>query len=295
MTKRKKNVTFVSGLLLACLIFLFVFAPLADADTTYTYTGNPFTSFHGSSACPPQCKITGSFTIAGPPPVNLTLSDQQFQFDITPLAYSFTDGNTTWTNANSCPDFFAISTDASGNITNWVMRIFTPSLNAPCAGGGIYTGFQLLTSNNAPGTIDIVIEAPAAVNFAAIPQDPGTWSMQNGYKAFVQPPINADGSSVFSAKRGVVPVKFTLTQNDVRTCTLPPATISVTRTAGGTLGSIDESIYLTPADSGSNFRIDPTACQYIYNLATSSLGVGAYRVDMSIEGIVVGHAVFALQ
>lgn len=165
-------------LLLSCLIFLFALSPLANADTTYTYMGNPFTGFHGSSTCPPQCKITGSFTIAGPPPVNLTLNPSQFQFDVKPLAYSFTDENTAWTNANSCSDFFAISTDASGNITEWVMRIFTPSLNAPCAGGGIYTGLQLLTSNDAADAIDIVTEAPAAVNFAAIPQDPGTWSMQ---------------------------------------------------------------------------------------------------------------------
>lgn len=48
------------------------------------------------------------------------------------------------------------------------------------------------------------------------------------------------------------------------------------------------------ADSGSNFRIDPNACQYIYNLSASSLGVGTYRLDISINGI-VGHAVFALQ
>ena len=60
------------------------------------------------------------------------------------------------------------------------------------------------------------------------------------YKAFVQPPINADGSSVFKAKRKVVRVKYTLTQYDAPTCGLPPATISITRTAGGTLGSIDE-------------------------------------------------------
>jgi hypothetical protein len=115
------------------------------------------------------------------------------------------------------------------------------------------------------------------------------------YKAFVQPPINADGSSVFKAKRGVVPVKFTLTENDISTCSLPPATIAVTRTAGGTVGPIAESIYITPADSGANFGIDPTACQYVYNLAASSLGVGTYRVDISIDGIMVGHAVFALQ
>jgi hypothetical protein len=69
----------------------------------------------------------------------------------------------------------------------------------------------------------------------------------------------------------------------------------VTRTAGGTLGTVDESTYLANADNGSNFRIDPTACQYVYNLAASPLGVGTYRVDISIEGIVVGNAVFALE
>ena len=65
--------------------------------------------------------------------------------------------------------------------------------------------------------------------------------------------------------------------------------------AGGTVGSIGESVYSTPADNGSNFRIDTAACQYIYNLAASSLGVGTYQVDININGIAVGHAVFALR
>jgi hypothetical protein len=91
----------------------------------------------------------------------------------------------------------------------------------------------------------------------------------------------------------VVPVKFTLTQYDAPTCTLLPVIIAVTRTAGGTLGAIDESTYVANADSGSNFRID--SCQYVYNLAASSLLVGTYRVDISINGIMVGHAVFALK
>lgn len=43
----------------------------------------------------------------------------------------------------------------------------------------------------------------------------------------------------------------------------------------------------------SDSRIEP--CQYIYNLETSSLGPGTYRVDVSIKGIFVGHAVFALR
>src|SRR5207253_4070682 len=64
------------------------------------------------------------------------------------------------------------------------------------------------------------------------------------YGAQVQQPINANGSSVFSVRRGVVPLKFTLTNDGVATCVLPAATIALTRTSGGTTGQIDESIYV---------------------------------------------------
>src|SRR6476660_2226692 len=109
----------------------------------------------------------------------------------------------------------------------------------------------------------------------------------------VQPPINPDGSSTFNVRRGVVPLKFTLTQGGVATCDLPPATIAVTRTAGGVIGEVNESVYGGNADTGSNFRID--SCQYIYNLNSRALGAGTYRVDILINGQVVGSAVFALQ
>ena len=113
------------------------------------------------------------------------------------------------------------------------------------------------------------------------------------YSAQIQQPINANGTSIFSVRRGVVPVKFTLTQNGTPTCALPPATIAVTRTGGGVIGEVNESIYTMPADSGSNFRID--GCQYIYNLNSGALGVGIYRVDIKINGQVVGSATFELK
>ena len=115
----------------------------------------------------------------------------------------------------------------------------------------------------------------------------------HAYSAQVQPPINADGTSVFTVRRGVVPVKFTLTDFGSPTCILPPATIVVTRTAGGVTGEINESVYTMPADSGSNFRID--GCQYIYNLNSGALGVGTYRVDIKINNQVVGSAIFELR
>jgi probable HAF family extracellular repeat protein len=114
------------------------------------------------------------------------------------------------------------------------------------------------------------------------------------YKAFVRPPIKPDGSSVFPAKRRVLPVKFTLTINQAPTCALLPATIAITKAAGGTLVVVGNNMYLR-SNLGSRFRIDPTACQYIYDLPTSGLGVGVYRVDISINQIFVGHAVFTLK
>ena len=112
------------------------------------------------------------------------------------------------------------------------------------------------------------------------------------YAGQIQPPINADGSSNFNVRRGVVPVRFNLTLGGVATCDLPPATIAVTRTAGGVIGEVNESVYGGNADTGSNFRID--SCQYIYNLNSRALGAGTYRVDILIDGQVVGSAVFAL-
>lgn len=114
-----------------------------------------------------------------------------------------------------------------------------------------------------------------------------------GYSAQIQPPINADGTSAFNANRGVVPVKFTLTLNGTFTCALPPATIAVTRTAGGTVGGVNESVYSIAADNGSNFKID--GCQYVFNLSSSALGTGTYRVDVMINGQVVGSATFKLK
>ena len=125
--------------------------------------------------------------------------------------------------------------------------------------------------------------------------DIGAFEVQTvapAYAGQVQSPINPDGSSTFNVRRGVVPVKFSLTLGGVATCDLPPATIAVTRTAGGVIGEINESVYSGNADNGSNFRID--SCLYVYNLNARALGVGTYRVDILINGQVVGSAVFAL-
>jgi hypothetical protein len=115
------------------------------------------------------------------------------------------------------------------------------------------------------------------------------------YSAAIQPPVSADGSSVFNGNRGSVPVKFALSANGLSTCQLPPATIALTRTSGTAPGTVNQSDYTLPSDAGSSFRIDSSSCQYTYNLGTKSLIQGTYLVQIIISRVAVGTGVFGLQ
>ncbi|MHB8698360.1 MAG: hypothetical protein ACYC9J_10110 [Sulfuricaulis sp.] len=113
------------------------------------------------------------------------------------------------------------------------------------------------------------------------------------YQGQIQPPINSDGSSVFAANRGVVPVKFTLSSGGQATCTLPTATIAVSQVTGTTDQPISESVYTMAADNGSYYRI--SGCQYLYNLNAKALSQGTYLVQVLINNAIVGSATFGLK
>jgi hypothetical protein len=113
------------------------------------------------------------------------------------------------------------------------------------------------------------------------------------YAATVQQPINANGSSVFKAGKGVIPVKFVLAADGAPTCTLPAATIVLTQTSGASPGVVNESDYTMAADTGSDFRI--SNCQFVYNLSTKSLLIGTYQIEIQINGQIVGGVAFELR
>ena len=179
-------------------------------------------------------------------------------------------------------------------------KTITFVLNGNPAGTGVTDGTGVATVTNVSlsginaGTYPSgVLASFAGDAFYTATTGTAALTVNPAYAAQIQQPIDADGTSVFNVKRGVIPVKFTLTLNGVATCNLPSARIAVTRTAGGTIGPVGESVYSGPADNGSNFRID--SCQYIYNLSASALGVGTYRVDIIINTQVVGSASFGLR
>ena len=172
-------------------------------------------------------------------------------------------------------DAFAVALDTSGSL---YVTGTTCSADFPTTPGAFQTTY-------AGGCLNDYIGEPGDAFVVKI--DSRTFA------AHVQPPIEADGSSVFKAKRGVVPVKFKLTADGARTCDLYPATIAFFRVGSAAPEPVNESEFIMASDDGLNFRV--AGCQYEYNLSARSLGPGKYRVEIWMGGVKVGEATFGLK
>ena len=85
------------------------------ANTTYTYTGNPFTSVIAPYTT--SSFVSGWFTVASP------LGNWTDQM-IRPLDYAFSDGLGTPFGGGDSDVFAGISADASGNILTWDIALY---------------------------------------------------------------------------------------------------------------------------------------------------------------------------
>jgi hypothetical protein len=160
----------VVGAFLLCCMFAIGWVPSASADTMYTYTGNPFTTFGVGFACPPLCNVTGSFIVAQPLAPNLVLTT------IAPISFSLTAGTTTLTQGDPSNTSLSVGTDASGAISSWIWEVVGPPIN-PTA--------RILTEN-VPGIGGIVADdvrlgngpPPFVGPVSGIVHDnPGSWSV----------------------------------------------------------------------------------------------------------------------
>jgi hypothetical protein len=83
--------------------------------TTYVYTGNPFTFVSGPYTT--SDFVSGMVTLAGP------LAPDTISFNVTPLAFSFSDGVQTITNQNASGSLFIFTTDGAGMIIQWIAEL----------------------------------------------------------------------------------------------------------------------------------------------------------------------------
>jgi len=89
------------------------------------------------------------------------------------------------------------------------------------------------------------------------------------------PPVNADGSSVFTGRQRTIPFKFRLTDCAGQSVGTATATIDVVPVALYSAGGVVEEVTSSGnANSGNYYRYDASSGQYIYNLSTQSLPRG---------------------
>jgi hypothetical protein len=158
ITRNRTAVLFFLRASLVCSVLIIGLARPARADTTYTYTGNPFNVFSGGYACPPQCSITGSFTVAQPLVANLSFSS------ILPASFAFTDGSLTITSVSATSSEFSFTTDPSGAIVGWSVGVHMnpPGVSLSTVDAGIMYDTDGNTAQFPPG--------------AFIYNNPGIWS-----------------------------------------------------------------------------------------------------------------------
>jgi hypothetical protein len=134
---------------------------------TYVYTGTTLTMFSGGYACPPQCQITGSFTVGAPLAASLVSSS------LTIRSFTFTDGSTTVTQANGQIVRALISTDVNGQIVlPWVIEVQTTT---PTGSVMLWTINQLQTQGGASDGSQFVSGATGSGSNLI---SPGFWVQQ---------------------------------------------------------------------------------------------------------------------
>jgi hypothetical protein len=143
------------SLLAKVLLATFLILPLRlMADTVYTYTGNPLDIGNGPSPYTVGDHVAGWFDISAPLAANLNYAS------IVPISYSFTDGVNLAYESLLPNHAIEISTDASGNISDWTMGWALPDL------GQFLSDSKYRDAGQAPPPSNIIV-------FNQF--DPGTW------------------------------------------------------------------------------------------------------------------------
>jgi hypothetical protein len=245
---------------------------------------------------------------SGPVRVHFTCSDALSGIAVCPDDVTFT--------ANGTNSTTRTATDIAGNTASVTVAGIKIDQEPPTitdngvANGGIYTlgavpqascsatdSFSGLAGGCAVTVTGGIANGVGSYDYTATATDnagnkstiTGKYSVRYRFDGFLQP-INDTahqiGASTSMFKAGsTVPVKLKLKRADgtvVQANTLPAWTMPVKGSA--TLAPVVESTYSTAPTSGSNFRWDSTAQQYVYNWDTSQAQAGYYwRLGVTLD------------
>ncbi len=112
-------------------------------------------------------------------------------------------------------------------------------------------------------------------------EQPLSYYVRYGYNG-VLPPINQDGSSIFKLGR-VIPVKFQLKDGAGNFIFTAIARIYLSKVSNDVTGTEIEAESVGEANSGNLFRYSSADNQYIFNLGTSYLSQGTWRIRIELD------------
>jgi hypothetical protein len=197
------------------------------------------------------------------------------------------------------------ATDRAGNVgeaqAQVVLETTPPVLTlpgtitvTPTSASGAPVSYAASATDNVDGSDAVTCNPPSGSTFApgattvtctasdrAGNKATGSFQVrvQYSWSGFL-PPVNTDGSSIFKLGR-TVPVKFQLTGASA-SITNAVATLSVAQISGTVTGTVVEAVSTSAATTGNTFRYDPTAQQYIFNMATNSLSTGTWQLSVNL-------------
>jgi hypothetical protein len=180
------------GCVTTAFALAFALAPVDNARAeavTYNYVGATFLGAHDPFTVTEN--LTGTISFAAPLAANLALNPSSTNSNVTPLAFSFTAGPETLTNAAFSPNStsFQFSTDAAGHITAWDIVIglggggqinidnygsgFSGNIGDQVAVGSNFVG----DANFDPGEAFALNRVAGEFEIAAAVPEPSTWAM----------------------------------------------------------------------------------------------------------------------
>jgi sugar lactone lactonase YvrE len=169
------------------LTFSVLVLPVRAASTIYTYTGNAFNQFFGSSGDTTANFMTVSITLASPLPAS-------FGGVVTPTAWSISDGTNTISSSSLGVIYtlFDFTTNSGGAIVSWQVSVDTNSVGLGSTNpAGIYDdGVENVTIYD--GYANRTVNGVDASNGTV----PGTWTVQSAQSQTILAGNTAGTSSV---------------------------------------------------------------------------------------------------